>query len=276
MRTPQFALLWLMYACSAFAGLMIIGHMAKIAALQMSGLDLGFLLVAVLAIGNALGRVVAGVVSDRIGGIRTMLIVFVAQAAMMGAAGVLAHRRHARSRRGGCRLLLRREPVAVPLDDGRLLRHQEPGRQLRPRLHGVGCGRRVRVDGRGFDRRLGRQLRRRLRDRCRSVCARRRSDVRHEAAGTAGGRGSREPRRFAPRRSGLRPPGSQRARSSSAASVAATGDLARWKWRVGSLDEPHVAVGDDGDGHEPGQQRPGPSRRPSAAAHRRRTGPGCA
>ncbi|MEI7813938.1 MAG: OFA family MFS transporter [Coriobacteriia bacterium] len=84
LRTPQFALLWLMFACSAFAGLMIIGHMAKIAALQMSGLDLGFLLVAVLAIGNALGRVVAGIVSDKIGGVRTMLIVFVAQAAMMG------------------------------------------------------------------------------------------------------------------------------------------------------------------------------------------------
>jgi OFA family oxalate/formate antiporter-like MFS transporter len=64
---------------------MIIGHMAKIAALQMSGLDLGFLLVAVLAVGNALGRVIAGIVSDKIGGIRTMLIVFIAQAVMMGA-----------------------------------------------------------------------------------------------------------------------------------------------------------------------------------------------
>ncbi len=84
-RTPQFALLWLMFACSAFAGLMIIGHMAKIAALQMAGLDLGFLLVAVLAIGNALGRVVSGIVSDKIGGIRTMLVVFVAQAVLMGA-----------------------------------------------------------------------------------------------------------------------------------------------------------------------------------------------
>lgn len=83
-RTKQFALLWIMYAFASFAGLMIIGHMAKIAALQMSGADLGFLLVAVLAIGNALGRVVAGVVSDRLGGIRTMLIVFVAQAIMMG------------------------------------------------------------------------------------------------------------------------------------------------------------------------------------------------
>lgn len=83
-RTPQFALLWLMYAFAAFAGLMIIGHMAKIAALQMPGTDLGFVLVAVLAIGNASGRVVAGMVSDRLGGTRTMLVVFVMQAAMMG------------------------------------------------------------------------------------------------------------------------------------------------------------------------------------------------
>lgn len=84
-RTPQFVLLWLMYACSAFAGLMIIGHMAKIAAAQSDGADLGFVLVAVLALGNASGRVVAGLVADRIGGIRTMFGVFVLQAAMMGA-----------------------------------------------------------------------------------------------------------------------------------------------------------------------------------------------
>lgn len=83
-RTPQFVLLWFMYAFAAFAGLMIIGHMAKIAALQMPGLSLGFVLVAVLAVGNASGRVVAGVVSDRIGGVRTMLIVFVMQALLMG------------------------------------------------------------------------------------------------------------------------------------------------------------------------------------------------
>lgn len=83
-RTRQFALLWVMYVCSAFAGLMIIGHMAKIAALQIVGLEIGFVLVAVLAVGNALGRVVAGITADRIGGTRTMLIVFVAQAVLMG------------------------------------------------------------------------------------------------------------------------------------------------------------------------------------------------
>ena len=84
-RTPQFALLWAMYAFSAFAGLMIIGHMAKIAAAQLTSIDLGFLLVAVLAVGNASGRVVAGIVADKIGGTRTMFGVFVLQAVLMGA-----------------------------------------------------------------------------------------------------------------------------------------------------------------------------------------------
>jgi OFA family oxalate/formate antiporter-like MFS transporter len=83
-KTRQFMLLWLMYACSAFAGLMIIGHMAKIAGVQLAGVDLGYVLVAVLAIGNAAGRIVSGTVSDRLGGVNTMRIVFLAQAVMMG------------------------------------------------------------------------------------------------------------------------------------------------------------------------------------------------
>lgn len=82
-RTKQFVLLWFMYAFSAFAGLMIIGHMAKIAVAQLPGIDLGFGLVAVLAIGNASGRIAAGMASDRLGETRTMFFVFVAQAAMM-------------------------------------------------------------------------------------------------------------------------------------------------------------------------------------------------
>lgn len=84
-RTRQFMLLWLMYAFSAFAGLMIIGHMAKIAVAQLPGIDLGFGLVAVLAIGNAAGRVAAGTAADRFGETRTMFVVFVMQALMMGA-----------------------------------------------------------------------------------------------------------------------------------------------------------------------------------------------
>lgn len=86
-RTRQFVLLWLMYGLTAFAGIMIIGHMAKITQAQL-GLDLGFLLVAVLAIGNAAGRVVAGVVSDRIGAVSTMSIVFTLQAVVVALLGL--------------------------------------------------------------------------------------------------------------------------------------------------------------------------------------------
>ncbi|MFZ5640618.1 MAG: L-lactate MFS transporter [Bacillota bacterium] len=83
MKTPQFYLLWLMFAFASFAGLMIIGHMAKIAAKQLPSVNLGFILVAVLAIGNASGRIIAGMVSDKLGRTRTMLLVFLSQAVMM-------------------------------------------------------------------------------------------------------------------------------------------------------------------------------------------------
>jgi len=82
MRTPQFYLLWLMFACGSGAGLMIIGKLAKIVELQ-SGFTAGFILVALLAIGNAGGRITAGVLSDRIGRTMTMLIVFTLQALLM-------------------------------------------------------------------------------------------------------------------------------------------------------------------------------------------------
>ncbi len=82
MRTPQFYLLWFMFACGSGAGLMIIGKLAKIVELQ-SGSKAGFILVALLAVGNAGGRVIAGVLSDRIGRTMTMLIVFLLQALLM-------------------------------------------------------------------------------------------------------------------------------------------------------------------------------------------------
>ena len=64
--TVQFYLLWFMYACGAGAGLMIIAKLAAIAK-QQGGIDLGFILVAVLALGNGAGRVVAGMSSDKLG-----------------------------------------------------------------------------------------------------------------------------------------------------------------------------------------------------------------
>lgn len=85
-KTPQFYILWTMYAFVSFAGLMIIGHMAKIYKVQMpsDAVVLGFLLVAILAIGNASGRVIAGIVSDKIGRPMTMMVFFISQAVFMG------------------------------------------------------------------------------------------------------------------------------------------------------------------------------------------------
>jgi len=80
--TWQFYVLWFMYACGAGAGLMIISKLAKIASSQ-AGLELGFILVAVLAVGNGVGRIVAGIASDKIGRKATMLICFVLQTVLI-------------------------------------------------------------------------------------------------------------------------------------------------------------------------------------------------
>lgn len=80
-KTPAFWCLYLQYACGATAGLMIIGHVAKIVSVQSGGvIQAGFLFVALLAVFNAAGRVVAGVVSDIIGRAPAMIIVFTLQA----------------------------------------------------------------------------------------------------------------------------------------------------------------------------------------------------
>ena len=82
LRTPQFYLLWIMLVFGAGAGLMIIGKLAKIVDLQ-AGIKAGFVFVAMLAIGNAAGRVIAGLLSDKIGRTWTMFSVFVFQAVLM-------------------------------------------------------------------------------------------------------------------------------------------------------------------------------------------------
>lgn len=82
LRTWQFYVLWFMYVCGAGAGLMIISKLAKMAQVQAE-VQLGFVLVAVLAIGNGAGRVVAGMLSDRIGRKATLFCCFVIQALLI-------------------------------------------------------------------------------------------------------------------------------------------------------------------------------------------------
>ena len=83
LATWQFYVVWFMYACGAGAGLMIIAKLAAIAKIQ-ANVNLGFILVAVLAIGNGAGRIIAGTMSDKIGRKATLFICFVMQAVMIG------------------------------------------------------------------------------------------------------------------------------------------------------------------------------------------------
>ena len=78
LRTPQFYILWFMFCFGALAGLMVIGQLSSIA-LEQAGITLGFVLVAILAIFNAGGRIIGGIMFDKIGRTLTLLIIFVAQ-----------------------------------------------------------------------------------------------------------------------------------------------------------------------------------------------------
>jgi OFA family oxalate/formate antiporter-like MFS transporter len=82
LKTPQFYSLWIMYALASSAGLMVIGNITSIAIKQSSLTQAAFLVV-ILAIFNSGGRVVAGILSDKIGGIKTLMIAFVMQGVNM-------------------------------------------------------------------------------------------------------------------------------------------------------------------------------------------------
>ena len=80
-KDGRFYTLWLTFFIGAGAGLMVIGSLAGIAKQSMG--ELAFIAVAVMSIGNAAGRVAAGVLSDKIGRAATLTIMLVFQAALM-------------------------------------------------------------------------------------------------------------------------------------------------------------------------------------------------
>jgi nitrate/nitrite transporter NarK len=83
-RLPAFWALWLLYFIGAGAGLMVIGSMAGMAQKALG--EYAFVAVAILALGNAAGRIAAGTLSDRIGRKRTLAAVLGVQALLMFAA----------------------------------------------------------------------------------------------------------------------------------------------------------------------------------------------
>lgn len=81
LRQGRFWWLWIIYCIGAGAGLMVIGSISGMARKSLG--DWAFLAVAILAVGNAGGRILAGGLSDRIGRRQTLALMLGLQAIMM-------------------------------------------------------------------------------------------------------------------------------------------------------------------------------------------------
>ena len=81
LRTPMFWLLWVIYFIGSGAGLMVISSVSGMAKKTMG--PAAFVAVALMAVGNAGGRICAGLLSDKIGRRWTLMLVLLAQAALM-------------------------------------------------------------------------------------------------------------------------------------------------------------------------------------------------
>lgn len=81
LRSAAFYRIWLIYFIGAGAGLMVIASVAGMAKQSMG--EMAFLAVAIMAVGNAGGRIVAGMVSDKIGRRTTLTAMLMFQAVLM-------------------------------------------------------------------------------------------------------------------------------------------------------------------------------------------------
>ena len=81
LRSPLFYLLWFIFFISSGAGLMVIGSISGLAKSSMG--EAAFAAVAIMAVGNAAGRLVAGYLSDKIGRIATLVSILLFQATLM-------------------------------------------------------------------------------------------------------------------------------------------------------------------------------------------------
>lgn len=88
-KTPQFWLLWMMFALSATAGLMMIGNVKNVANYLADGntamlvVSQAALIAGILALFNGLGRIVWGSASDKLGRTKTMRLMFTVQALLL-------------------------------------------------------------------------------------------------------------------------------------------------------------------------------------------------
>lgn len=78
LKTHQFYFLWLMFTFASASGLMIIGNITSIALDQAKLSETAFLVV-LIAIFNSFGRLIGGILCDKIGAIKTLMLSLVMQ-----------------------------------------------------------------------------------------------------------------------------------------------------------------------------------------------------
>jgi nitrate/nitrite transporter NarK len=81
LKTLRFYVMWVIFFIGAGAGLMVISNISGIAKASMG--KSAFIAVAIMAIGNASGRVIAGIVSDKIAKSTTLFIIILFQSTLM-------------------------------------------------------------------------------------------------------------------------------------------------------------------------------------------------
>jgi MFS family permease len=81
MKSGKFYIVWFIYFIGAGAGLMVISSVAGMAKKSLG--DMAFLAVAIMAIGNAGGRIIAGLLSDKIGRRLTLTLMLLFQCVLM-------------------------------------------------------------------------------------------------------------------------------------------------------------------------------------------------
>ena len=81
MKTRMFWMVFIMFIASASVGLMVIGNVTNIARIQIGITDAGILamMVSLLAFVNTFGRVLGGMMSDKIGRINALFVVLIMQ-----------------------------------------------------------------------------------------------------------------------------------------------------------------------------------------------------
>ncbi len=81
LRTTKFYVIWFIFFIGSGVGLMVISNISGMAKASMG--KSAFIAVAIMAVGNALGRILAGVISDRIAKSLTLAIILIFQSSLM-------------------------------------------------------------------------------------------------------------------------------------------------------------------------------------------------